>query len=118
MPILSLALGEKGGLYDVIINDDITVVKGCGLGGTSLINANVYLNADPRVFEKPVWPDEIREDMETMMSYDRKHFEQMMRPTVYPDKFPQPKKLDAMRLAAEGLLDIEDSYKVARKVPL
>ena len=35
---------------------EINVLVGCGLGGTSLINANVSLKADPRLFADPVWP--------------------------------------------------------------
>src|SRR5438552_1928661 len=55
-------LGSRLGLYDIRINDDINVFMGCGLGGTSLVNANVAIEADPRVFEQPQWPSEIAED--------------------------------------------------------
>ena len=37
--------GPLTGLYDFRIGPDITVLVGCGLGGTSLINANVALDA-------------------------------------------------------------------------
>src|SRR5947207_12451816 len=43
-------VGPRTGLYDLHINKDINVFVGCGLGGTSLINANVSLRADPRLF--------------------------------------------------------------------
>ena len=42
-------LGSRTGLYDMRVNDDINVFCGCGLGGTSLVNANVSLPAEPRV---------------------------------------------------------------------
>lgn len=43
-------IGSTTGLYDFHINKDINVFVGCGLGGTSLVNANVSLPAEPRVF--------------------------------------------------------------------
>lgn len=33
-----------------------------GLGGTSLINANVYLEADEQTLKQESWPREIRRD--------------------------------------------------------
>lgn len=44
-------LGSATGLLDFHVNKDLNVLVGCGLGGTSLINANVSLRAEPRVFE-------------------------------------------------------------------
>ena len=32
-----------------------------GLGGTSLVNANVFLRPDPRVFQSGEWPSQLRE---------------------------------------------------------
>jgi cholesterol oxidase len=55
-------LGSRTGLYDLRVNPDINVFKGCGLGGTSLVNANVAIRAEPRVFEEPAWPVEITAD--------------------------------------------------------
>src|SRR3954454_20210448 len=49
-------LGPRTGLFDLRLGADISVLVGCGLGGTSLINANVALEADPRLFDDPVWP--------------------------------------------------------------
>src|SRR5579871_5365901 len=39
-------VGPDTGLFDFRVNPDINVVLGCGLGGTSLINANVGLRAE------------------------------------------------------------------------
>src|SRR5437588_3885823 len=44
------------GLFDYYLMRDIDVLKGCGLGGTSLVNANVALRPDPEVFDDPRWP--------------------------------------------------------------
>ncbi|MGH9447937.1 MAG: GMC family oxidoreductase N-terminal domain-containing protein, partial [Terriglobia bacterium] len=44
------------GLYEFIVFKDIAVMKGCGLGGTSLVNANVAIIPDEDVFTKLDWP--------------------------------------------------------------
>lgn len=46
------------GLYDYITGDDIDIIKGNGLGGTSLINANVAIRPDEDVFTHG-WPQAI-----------------------------------------------------------
>src|SRR3954466_4301297 len=48
--------GKGSEFFDLRINPEMNVLIGCGLGGTSLINANVSLKADPRVFGDPIWP--------------------------------------------------------------
>ncbi len=50
------------GLYELTSYRDISVMKGCGLGGTSLINANVAATPDPEVFDGPNWPKALRWD--------------------------------------------------------
>ena len=52
--------GDPTGLYDLIVSPDVTVLQGCGLGGTSLINANVALECEPKIFE-----DEVRINKQT-----------------------------------------------------
>ena len=54
--------GSRLGLYDLRLGDDVHVFLGCGLGGGSLINANVSLPPDPRVWDDPAWPKEIASD--------------------------------------------------------
>lgn len=44
------------GLHEFINYRDISVIKGSGLGGTSLVNANVAIVPDPEVFEMSDWP--------------------------------------------------------------
>lgn len=44
------------GLFDFPLFKDIAVLKGCGLGGTSLINANVAIVPSEDVFGQPAWP--------------------------------------------------------------
>lgn len=48
------------GLYDFQLFPDITVMKGSGLGGTSLINANVAIVPDEETFQQLAWPKNIK----------------------------------------------------------
>lgn len=52
----SRSLFNPLGLYDFLAFPEISVIQGCGLGGTSLINANVAIAPDPEVFASPPWP--------------------------------------------------------------
>jgi cholesterol oxidase len=56
--ILRHARGDANplGLYEFLNYSDISVIKGSGLGGTSLINANVAIVPDREVFELAGWP--------------------------------------------------------------
>ena len=48
-------IGSRTGLFDFRINDDVSVLVGCGLGGTSQINAGVMLRPRDQVFLRG-WP--------------------------------------------------------------
>jgi cholesterol oxidase len=48
------------GLYDFRTFPDIAVIQGSGLGGTSLINANVAIVPDEEVFQQDAWPRGMR----------------------------------------------------------
>ena len=48
------------GLYDMVYNDDINVLSGNALGGTSTINANVAVIPDADVFMQSPWPTALR----------------------------------------------------------
>ncbi len=50
------------GLVDFTIGDDVDVLSGSGLGGTSLINANVLISPDDSHFNSYDWPTAIRRD--------------------------------------------------------
>src|SRR5690242_4026951 len=50
------------GLYELLNHPDISVIKGSGLGGTSLINANVAIRPDREVFEQFHWPASLTYD--------------------------------------------------------
>jgi cholesterol oxidase len=55
------------GLYEFLNYRDISVIKGSGLGGTSLINANVAIVPDAEVFRLTGWPRTLR--YEEMLGY-------------------------------------------------
>lgn len=110
-------LGKPSNLYEFYVTDDLSVVQGCGLGGGSLINANVGLDAKPNVFQQSQWPMELKQDLTNLMTIDRKHVVEMLKPTPYPDNFPTLDKIERMR---DGLqeFDIEDIDKMLYKTPL
>ena len=112
-------IGEPTDLYEAVVSKDITVVQGCGLGGTSLINANVALDTDQRVFESSIWPPEIQEDTKNpMMNIDRKHYQEMMQWSEYPESYPTLKKMEAIKKCATAFTDLEDIGNIFRKTPL
>lgn len=101
--------GSRTGLFDLRMNKEINVFVGCGLGGTSLVNANVCIEAEEAVFKAPEWPAEIRCEQglkELRAGY--KLANEMLRPTEYkyktePDKFPPIAKLSALEKSAAEL---------------
>ena len=95
-------IGSSTGLYDFRINDDINVFMGCGLGGTSLVNANVALRPEPRVFEDPRWPAPIRSNLSSVEDGFQRA-EEMLKPVPYPDSFPTLHKLQAQEKSAAHL---------------
>ena len=98
-------LGSRTGLYDVRFNDDINVFLGCGLGGTSLVNANVSLPPEKRVFEDPLWPEELRNDVDTDLAKGFERAETMLQPTPYPaeGEFPKLPKTQALEQSAKHM---------------
>ncbi|MGH9448545.1 MAG: GMC family oxidoreductase N-terminal domain-containing protein, partial [Terriglobia bacterium] len=96
-------VGPKTGLYEFNINDDINVFKGCGLGGTSLVNANVALRPELRVFEDPRWPQALRHDLDTLVEEGYRRAGEMLKPNPYPASgFPALPKLEALEISARS----------------
>ena len=96
-------IGSRLGLFDLHLNEEINALVGCGLGGTSLINANVALRPDPRVWKDAAWPKELRDDLEGRLEEGYKHAVDMLRPVPLPVDFPRLPKLDALQKSADGL---------------
>jgi len=57
------------GLIEILTYPDISIIKGSGLGGTSLINANVAIVPDKEVFEQDGWPAAVT--LDELMPYYR-----------------------------------------------
>jgi cholesterol oxidase len=54
------AAGNHDALFDLHVGENVDVLVGSGLGGTSLINANVALEPDQDVIDRPPWPEALR----------------------------------------------------------
>ena len=93
-------IGSDLGLFDLRMGDDMHVLVGCGLGGGSLINANVSLPPDDRVWDDPVWPKELGADPTRREGYARAR--EMLRPVAYPGRTRLP-KLTALEIAGEAI---------------
>jgi cholesterol oxidase len=75
------------GLFDVRLMRDVSVITAAGVGGGSLVYANVQLRAAPEVFAEG-WPAAIdREALDPW--YDRT--EEALEPVATPDEPPLPK---------------------------
>ena len=55
------------GLYELLTYRDISVIKGSGLGGTSLVNANVAITPEEDVFRLSGWPASL--SLATLLPY-------------------------------------------------
>ncbi|WP_437677894.1 GMC family oxidoreductase N-terminal domain-containing protein [Sorangium sp. So ce131] len=93
--------GSRTGLFDLHVNEDIGVLVGCGLGGTSLINANVSIRAEPRVFDDPRWPADLRGEHMEHLNTGYMLAERMLSPKPYPESYPPLPKMTALQRSAE-----------------
>ncbi len=122
-----MRLGRRTGLFDFRVNDDLSVLVGCGLGGTSLINANAMVrplgldpddpdDPDPGILGDDAWPEALRRDRRRLLSgYDEARA--MLAGRAYPapgrstdamtdgkreawGRFPLPGKLAVLERAA------------------
>ncbi len=96
-------VGSATALFDFHLNSDIDVVVGCGLGGTSLINANVALVPEPRIFDNPHWPAGIRAHRDTLLEDGYKRAKAMLEPNPYPESSPTLAKLEGLKEQGEKL---------------
>jgi cholesterol oxidase len=102
--LLDEHVGPRTGLYEFNVNEEINVFKGCGLGGTSLVNANVSLRAEPRVFDDVCWPKALRDDLNELLQEAYQHAEDMLKPARYPTEgYPPLPKLEAQEKSAKAM---------------
>jgi cholesterol oxidase len=100
--------GRSAALFELHVNPDVSAVVGCGLGGTSLINAGVALKPDPRLWRDPRWPAAIRNDLRSV-AHGYMRARQMLRPRSLPTSFGALRKLSALNESAAAL-DWSDQY--------
>jgi cholesterol oxidase len=86
---------NPGGLFDVRLMRDIVVITAAGVGGGSLVYANVQLRAPPDVFEDPRWPAAIT--AESIEPWYRRT-EDALEPRTTPEQ-PDLRKVDAFTAA-------------------
>jgi choline dehydrogenase-like flavoprotein len=67
-------LGKASALYQTYKGNGQDVFTGSGLGGTSLINAGVFLRADRKILGGPEWPVEIRENIDDLSQCKERFF--------------------------------------------
>jgi cholesterol oxidase len=103
--------GARTDMYDVRVNEDLSVFLGCGLGGTSLVNANVSLPPERRVLEDERWPAELRADLDTRLAAGFERAAEMLKPQPYPESFPTLPKLDVLAKAAAAVDGGDDFYR-------
>ncbi|KAG8408450.1 hypothetical protein J3458_019485 [Metarhizium acridum] len=92
--------GKPTGMYHVVAGQGQSALVCNGLGGTSLINANVFLEADERTLSMDTWPREIRENPGCLKEYYQK-VRDVLEPTPYPDDWPKLKKMELFKRQAQ-----------------
>lgn len=107
-------VGHATGLLDFRVNKEMNVFVGCGLGGTSLVNANVSLRPEPRVMEDPVWPSAIRADADALLAHGFELAQDMLKPVPYPTTMPKLNKLVAMEQSAGEFVGTTPNAKFYR----
>lgn len=96
-------IGSPTGLYDFVVGPNINVFLGCGLGGTSLVNANVSIEPEARVFADERWPAQVRADLQTTVREGYARAREMLKPNPYPASFPNLPKMGALEESAKFL---------------
>lgn len=94
------------GLYNILFNDEVNILSGSGLGGTSLINANVALRPHPETFQQERWPLALR-DLETLTPFYDMAARQLSLSRTPPD---QVLKLARRRRTAEAISSNPDNF--------
>lgn len=94
--------GSHRAMFDVRMNRDITAVVGCGLGGTSLINANVSLEIDRDLFDVDPWPKVFKDDPNLLEPYYERA-RRVLGANPYPDDYPTLNKVAALEKSAQKI---------------
>lgn len=98
----AVAEGDATDLYHLILGEGQNAFVANGLGGTSLLNANVFLEADHRTMAMSPWPKEIRNDPSCLDPYYQRA-RKMLEPKPYPNDWPRLPKMETLHRQAEAL---------------
>jgi len=93
--------GDPTGLYHLICGKGQNAFVGNGLGGTSLLNANVFLETDAHTMKMSCWPEELRQDDALKEYYDLARG--VLQPEEYPHDWPDLPKLKMLERQAKAL---------------
>ena len=92
-------LNQPLGLFNLMMNDEVNIMGGNGLGGGSLINASIALRPHSEVFQQDRWPVALR-NVEVLGPYYDRLAKAM---SLSRTPFDQVPKVRARRLAAQRL---------------
>jgi cholesterol oxidase len=101
-------IGRQDALYWLHAGEDISVFQGCGLGGTSLVNANVALPPAEDVWQDERWPQELLADRDKGLKVGFAKAEQMLSPKRYVG--PQLLKFEALKRSAAWMEESANVY--------
>ncbi|OQE08838.1 hypothetical protein PENVUL_c008G01117 [Penicillium vulpinum] len=102
--------GDPTRLFQLFLGDGQHTFAAHGLGGTSLINAGVFLKADERTLQMSPWPSEIRNEPLKLDEYYARA-ETMLQPVTYPDNSTL-NKLEHLQGESRWLGEKEKFYRV------
>lgn len=102
-------VSNPAGLFNVQQFDEITILSGSGLGGSSLINANVAIRPDREVFLQNVWPSALRDREFLEPYYTLAEYEL----GVTQEPWDHTPKMIAQRKAWERLVESGASFEAA-----
>lgn len=93
-------LGPSTALFNLHLLGDLAVINGSGLGGTSLINANVSLRPDERILREKEWPAAFRADVDGLLADSFAHAERMLGARPYPQEAPALDRMETLERSA------------------
>ncbi len=106
-------IGPAGAMFELHVNDDMFALVGCGLGGTSLINANVALEIDQGLLQLEHWPTLFRAQPNLLKPYYERA-RTMLDPSPYPEghrHYPPLAKVSALKKSAKAMGQEDRFYR-------
>ncbi len=97
------------GLYEALNFSGIAVGKASGLGGCSLVSANVALIPDAAVFEQPSWPVPLKREW-LLPYFERARAVLAARPHPHASQLPKHRALGIAAAAIPEALDLAVSF--------